>query len=180
MKYKKCLYLLIIFIMAVLLIVFFYNQSQNPKPEVRNINDLKVVSSNDEYILVDGQEPNSSIFAVYKGIGYGNYQKIFSFPVGSNVESRLICWTEDKIYFFGFTIASFDLATGNMVDRGTLKELTGSSTGTIDVVLGIYDGNIYYEYTSNGEGYGKVSLDFQKAELIDKDDVPKIFNRKYK
>ena len=53
MKYKKCLYLLIIFIMAVLLIVFFYNQSQNTKLEVRNINDLKVVSSNGEYILVD-------------------------------------------------------------------------------------------------------------------------------
>ncbi len=77
MKYKKCLYLLIIFVMVVLLIVFFYNQSQNIKPEVRNINDLKVVSSNGEYILVDSQEPNSSTFSVYKKIEYGNYGPTF-------------------------------------------------------------------------------------------------------
>lgn len=79
MKYKKCLYLLIIFVMAVLLIVFFYNQSQNTKPEVRNINDLKVVSSNGEYILVDSQEPNSSTFSVYKKKTMVTMRKFFPY-----------------------------------------------------------------------------------------------------
>lgn len=174
MKYKKCLYLLIIFVMAVLLIIFFNNQSKDTKPEVRNINDLKVVSSNDEYILVDGQEPNSSIFAVYKGIGYGNYQKIFSFPVGSNVESRLICWTEDKIYFFGFTIASFDLLTGNIIDKGDQNILTGSSTGYINCVYGVSNEYIYYKYTADSTiGYGKVGLDLSNVTFIEKDGIPK-------
>lgn len=174
MKYKKCLYLLIIFVMAVLLIVFFYNQSQNTKPEVRNINDLKVVSSNGEYILVDSQEPNSSTFSVYKKIDYGNYEKFFSLPGGDNIESRLTCWTDDKIYTFSFVIASYDLATGNTVDTSGLKDLTGNSTGSIDRVFGVYKGYIYYRYTAGSiTGYKKVSLDFKNVVSIEKDEVPK-------
>lgn len=173
MKYKKCLYLLIIFVVAALVIVFFNNQSQTTKPEVKNINDLEVVSSNGEYILVDGQEPNSSIFAIYKKLKYGNYQKTFSFPIGSNVEPKLICWTEDKIYFFGFTIASFDLETGDIINEGDQNILTGSSTGHINCVYGIYNGYIYYEFTADSKiGYGKAALDLNNVKFIEKDDVP--------
>ncbi len=181
MKSKKWVYLIIIFIVALLVISFLNTRDKKNKPEIKYIDDIKIISSNGDYALVEGQEPNYSIFTVYKSLGHGNYQKTFSFPIGSNVESRLICWTYDKIYFFGFTIASFDLETGAMIDEGNRNILTGSSTGYIDAALGIYDENIYYEYTATGEeyhrGYGKVSLDLKNVKFIEKDDVPKFLLR---
>ena len=76
------------------------------------------------------------------------------------------------MFIFGFTIASYDLTNGQIIDEGDFR-ISNADTGMIDRVLGIYDNYIYYEYANKENRYGKTSLDFKEVIPITKKDLPK-------
>ena len=76
------------------------------------------------------------------------------------------------MFIFGFTIVSYDLTNGQIIDNGDFR-ISNADTGMIGRVLGIYDNYIYYEYANREDSYGKTSLDFKEVIPVNKRDLPK-------
>ena len=133
---------------------------------------LNIISEHNAYALVvENKDLELPAYAVYKNVNYNNYQKVFDLPLGNDLWSGLVCWTEDRLFIFGFTIASYDLTNGQIIDEGDSR-ISNADTGMIGLVLGIYDNYIYYEYANREDSYGKTSLDFKEVIPITKKDIP--------
>ena len=178
MKKKNIIFLVVfIIILAVGSVLIFLkldqNQSQNNK-EYRRLRDLEVVSQHNEYVLAfDEHLSELDTFAIFKNVESDMYKKQFEIESNDYVESRFVCWTNDKLYILNFGAKSYDLATGKIIDRNT-SSLFNGTTGRMDRVLGIYDGYIYYEYTYVADHLNaRISLDLSTIEYIEEKDIPK-------
>lgn len=137
-----------------------------------NRKSLKIISEHNAYALVvENKDLELPTYAVYKNVNYNNYQKVFDLQLTNDLWSGLVCWTNDRLFIFGFSIASYDLTNGQIIDKGDFR-ISNADTGMIDRVLGIYDNYIYYEYANRENSYGKTSLDFKEVIPITKKDIP--------
>ena len=184
-KYIICLVLIIIVGSCIFILKKVSNNHNNINinnstviENTKNIQDLNVISQHNEYVLViDDTYSELQTYSVYQNINANNYKKQFSLPEGKTIESRFICWTNDRIYVLGYNPASYKLSNGNIVDTGDLNKILGGTTGRIDKIIWIYNNFIYYTYSYNAEHfYGKISLDLNSVTIIQKDDLPKELN----
>lgn len=178
MKKKNIIFLVAFIIILVIggALIFFKldkNQSQNNK-DYRRLSNLEVISQHNEYVLAfDEHLSELDTFAVFKNVESNMYKKQFKVVNDNYVESRFVCWTNDKLYILNFDAKSYDLATGKITDENS-SSLFNGTTGRMDRVLGIYDGFIYYEYIYVADKfYARISLDLSTVEYIEEKDVPK-------
>lgn len=177
MKKKYVIFLVVFIIILVIgsiLIFLKLDQNKNQNNEdYRRLSDLEVISQHNEYVLAfDKHLAMMDTFAVFKNVESDMYKKHFSLEDG-NIESRFVCWTNDKLYILNFGAKSYDLDTGKITDENS-SSLFNGTTGRMDRVLGIYDDFIYYQYTYVADHLNaRISLDLSTIEYIEEKDVPK-------
>lgn len=179
---KKHIITAVIIIIILLVIVILSNLFSNAKNNNKNIderkyNELNIISEYKEYIVaIDKNYSELDTFAVFKNTEYDMYKKVFSLSEEFNLEGRFICWNDDKLYIIKDGATVYDLSNGKIIHTGDLNKLLNNNTGRIDRVLGIKENYIYYQFSYNGDLYGKVDLDLQNVQIIQKQDIPKEFN----
>lgn len=180
MKKRHIIGIIIILIILLGIITyksFFLNSRKNSKNiDERKRSELNIISEYKEYMVaIDNVYSEMETFAVFKNVEHDIYQKVFS--LGEfNLEGRFICWNNDKLYILKDVATAYELSNGNIIYTGDLNKLLNNTTGSIDRILGIKGNYIYYEFSYNGDFYGRVTLDFKSVEIIQKQDIPKNFN----
>ena len=174
MKIKNLIKVLFILVLiGIIVLIASCTKTMIDYSQMVSRKSLKIISEHNAYALVvENEDSELPTYAVYKNVNYNNYQKVFDLRVTNDIWSGLVCWTDDRLFIFGFTIASYDLTNGQIIDEGDFR-LSNADTGMIDRVLGIYDNYIYYEYANKENRYGKTSLDFKEVIPITKKDLPK-------
>ncbi len=174
MKIKNLIKVLFILVLAgIIVLIVSCTKTMVDYSQMVSRKSLKIISEHNAYALVvENEDYELPTYAVYKNVNYNNYQKVFDLRVTNDIWSGLVCWTDDRLFIFGFTIASYDLTNGQIIDEGDFR-LSNADTGMIGRVLGIYDNYIYYEYANREDSYGKTSLDFKEVIPITKKDLPK-------
>ena len=163
MKIKNLIKVLFILVLAgIIVLIVSCTKTMVDYSQMVSRKSLKIISEHNAYALVvENEDLELPTYAVYKNVNYNNYQKVFDLRV-----------TNDRLFIFGFTIASYDLTNGQIIDEGDFR-ISNATTGMIGRVLGIYDNYIYYEYANREDSYGKTSLDFKEVIPITKKDLPK-------
>lgn len=163
-------------------IIIFTNLFSNPKKNNKNTDEkkyseLNIISEYKEYVVtMNASNSELDTFDVFKNTEYDIYIKVFSLSEEFNLEGRFICWNDDKLYIIKDGATAYDLSNGKIIYTGNLNKLLNNTTGRIDRVLGIKENYIYYQFSYNGDFYGKVDLDLKNVQIIQKQDIPKEFN----
>lgn len=185
---KKSMILTLIIFVAILIVIsfigifFFIALNNGDEVDERLYEDLKLVSIHNEYALaVEKELAMTTQYAVFKNTEYSTYRKIFSIPISSSIEGRLVCWSDDKIYIliqYNGEFTSYNLDDGTIAANTNLYDLLKPFTGRFDRILGIDDGYIYIEYSHNANKYhGKIDLDLQQIIEIQEEDIPENLKR---
>lgn len=177
----KKTFIIILSVVLLLAISFFITilfQKNNKDIGLRS--ELDIISFNNEY-LIARNDKSSDVFSysLYKVLENEKVKKVFNFERESELESRLICWTDTKIYIFDYypTYYNLDGKHNNVDQRISLLELLNNKPGKLDRVFGEFNESIYYEYSHNEQQYiGKVDLNLENTfELNSFDDLPDKF-----
>lgn len=180
MKNKYIVFLILVVIIIGSFFIFkkiYTNQGNNdtePNSNNVNIEELNVMSSHNQYVLVrENKYSELETYSIYKNNQDNYYKRQFSFPDGEIIESRFVCWTDDKIYILGYNPASYDLSNGNIIDTGDLNKMLNNTTGNIDRIIGIDNAFIYYTYSFNAEHYyAKIDFNLNNVTIIQKENLP--------
>lgn len=169
------LFIIIIFIFAIFLILQHFNNSYDKKTIIEKLDERDIVSRYNDYALVMKHLPMLDEFYIYKKTEYLDYELKFNIPE-LNIESRFVCWINDKIYILNKFPVSYSLIDGKKMDIGE-KNLVYSGSYDLQVtkVVG-HDGEyIYYEYndTPTSFAYGKIDFELKNPIKIQKEDIPK-------
>ena len=92
------------------------------------------------------------------------------------MESRLIIWQDDAVYFFGYQINVYNLnETNGDPDLEINPNYLFNGPGALNRIIGIYDNYIYYEFMRVNDPnryYGKVNFELNDAIEISEEELP--------
>ena len=167
--------LLVLFFTIVSILFILYVINKDIPNDIQNRNSLKIISTYKEYLsAIDKHENDFNQYAVFKELEYNDYKKLFVLKnTAQTLETRFICWTDEKLYYFGTDPIAYDIETGKIENNINLNILLNNIPGRIDRILGVSNNLIYYEFSHNADTFfANVDLDLTKVSIINKNELP--------